>query len=175
MNGKILKYLDAILQFSVAGALLGVSMKVMHWPYATLVLICSSAIFALIYPIKFWFVKEKRTTDYLKLVLALFWGIGTLLTSLNVAYSSLINYITLGVFLIWFLFRGIEKNSGISSVLFILSVIFVGLGCIFRFLQWPGVPILFGIGILIGCLWVVIGLFSPKHKNKSEIDDIGKS
>lgn len=175
MTEKTLKFLDAILQISVAGALLGVSMKVMHWPYATIILVCSSIIFAVTYPIKFWFIKEKRTTDYLKLILALFWGIGTLLSSLNVAYSSLINYVTLGVFLIWFLFRGIEKNSGISSVLFILSVIFVGLGCIFRIMHWPGVPILFGLGILIGCLWVVIGMFNPKPKKNSEIDDIGKS
>ncbi|NQY06147.1 MAG: hypothetical protein HRT68_08195 [Flavobacteriaceae bacterium] len=175
-KNSIHKIINIILEMAVAAALLGICFKVMNWPYAKPILIVASLTFALLYPIKFLITKERKTSDYLKLILAVFWGVGTLFATLELKYSSLLNYITLGVFLLWFLFKGIDRDKGVSGILFIISVILVGLGCIFRIMHWPGVAILFGLGILTGCLWVVIGLFKkPEEKKRDEIDEIGKS
>ena len=177
-NSTIIKLIDTALQVAVAAALLGVSFRVMHWPYATLILVVSSVSFACLYPIKFTLNSQKKTSDYFKLVLALTWGLGTLFSSLELQYSNLMNYLALGIFLLWFLFNGLRKDGGISGILFIISAVFVGLGCLFRFMHWPGISVLFGIGILTGCLWVVIGMFlksSEEDEEQDEIDEIGKS
>lgn len=169
------KNIDSFLQICIAFVLFGVVSKVKQWPNHEIILLSASGLFTLVYPFSFYLIQNKKTIDYIKLALAIIWGLATISSTLKLPYSDTISYITLGIFVLWFFFRNIKQENRVSTVLFTLSVLGVLIGSLFNFLGWEGGGILLSSGIVFGCIWALLGfLKKPQHKT-DDIDNIGKS
>lgn len=173
---KTRKNIEALLQVCIGFILYAVLSKIMHWPNGELILLISSTCFLLIYPVYFWLKETKKKIDFVKLALALLWGLATIFSTLDLPYSNILSYLAFGAFIVWFFMNGLKKENRVSSVLFILSAFSIFLGSIFKLMHWQGAAILLITGIVLGSIWAIIGFLKKSdEKEKDEIDNIGKS
>lgn len=152
---------------SIAVLFFGFLCKIMHWPFAGLLIISAISILIVLSAIKFWFKPDKQKVDYLKAILIFFWAVNGMIymvidRSLMLPFKAL----SWGSFIAWllvlgyqFIFENDEKKFGQSkktrytNVIFNVGAVTIVLGAIMKIFHWPGAGIMLVVGIGLGAIW----------------------
>lgn len=173
MNTKILTF---PLRIALIVLIFGVLFKVMHWSYASQLLLIGSVSIGLLYTIRFFYKREKSKLDYVKLALILLWVFNYLIKVFHLFYVPYIFEILLLILIIyWFIVEGMsyfinrkfKKNRFLKVVYYILiglTMFAQFLGIIFKIQHWPYGSLLFIIGILMLNILLIFDYFLVDRK-----------
>ena len=106
------KILKTPLRVSLVVLLLGMTAKILQWPFAKEVMLASFFAIGILYTIRFWKKIEKQYIDYVKLILVLFWTINGVLRILHFQYTLFFQIVTAITFVIWFIMEGTAYFHG---------------------------------------------------------------
>ncbi len=166
------------LSLSIAIAIFGILFKIMHWPFAMVLLLCGCAGIALSYALRFYNKQPKRLLDYTKLLLLIFflfhytfkifhWSYGSIFTRLTQIFLviSVLLYIR-DVFFIEPNQENIDppekmkrKNETLSYFLYGIAAFGIIVGAQFKILHWEFNFINGNVLLAIGLLAVIASLF----------------
>lgn len=164
------------LRIALSILIIGSLFKIMHWPYANLIMVCAFSIIFIAYPLRFWKKSNKLLVDYIKLLGVCVWTIRGVFSILHLNYSDVLTLLTLLFFGAWVVLEALnyikpeqEQNSKLSvvetitSLIFAFGAVFVIFGFAFKILHWPYANILLIIGLCSAALWFLKDLFTkPK-------------
>lgn len=165
-------FIVRLLRLTIPIFILGVLFKIMHWPYASFLILISVVLLVLLYPIRFYLKKEKRVIDYSKLFLLIAFPISYYLKVFHYPTPLFLTIISLVSFYSWILLEFIDlynkhenKNDSfkvfpfkIQSLLFIIILV----GVIFRIFHFPNSTPILITGFLLLFLYFLIDTFKPK-------------
>lgn len=168
MNTKILTF---PLRIGLIILIFGALFKVMHWPYATQLMLIGGVTIGILYTIRFLYKKEKSKLDYVKLALILLWVFSYLIKAFHLFYLPYIFEILLLVlFIYWFIVEGVyylknrkfKKNKFLRIVYYILigiTMLSLFFGITFKIQHWPYGALLFTLGVLMLSMLLIFDYF----------------
>ena len=171
MNTIQSKTFGLLLRVCISVLLLGALFKIMHWPYASIVMLLSISGILILYPLRFCFITEKSTMDYVKLALVVLWCLNYLTKVFHLYQLPLFfNIVLLLLFIWWFINEGFSglnlgniKIKGVLKLFYIAIVIFafgcIVLGAVFKIQHWPYSNLLFVIGVTLTSILVTLDHF----------------
>jgi len=171
------KILRAPLRMCISILFIGIMFKIMHWPFANILIIAPIVIIAILYPFRFAYKKQKLPIDFVKLFLVLFWALNAIFTLLHWPYAMVFRTIAFVLLMTWLTFEGLnyfdinlkdssEKNRSkfFSIVLFILAAFFIMIGSAFKMMHWPGTGLFMIFGFIFAVVWVIKDLILTKDQ-----------
>jgi hypothetical protein len=174
------KILSIPLRISVAILLLGMLLRILHWSYASQILLIAFVALGLLYIIRFWKKSEKKFLDYVKLILITFWSVNGIFHMLNLPYVLFFQIVIAITFLIWFVMEGTayfldeeRKSKNNRSKVFwnfamVIGTIAIIAGSLLNLLEWQfAIPLLI-IGILIVAAYILKDVFDKNKINKED-------
>ncbi len=167
------------IRAALAALSMGMLMRVLQWPYASGIIFTSFAAILVLYMIRFLRKKEKKSLDYIKMALVLFWTTNGLLRILDVPYTLFFQIGTALTFIAWFTMEGTAyfmdqdrkaKNSMIDIIwnfVMVIGVLTIILGGLMHLLSWDySIPTL-TVGLTIVTSFILKDIFgSPKTQKK---------
>ena len=157
MNSKILTF---PLRLALIILIFGELFKIMHWPYANMLMLIGGVSIGILYTIRFIFKTEKSKLDYVKLAMILIWVFSYLVKVFHLFYVPFVfETLLLILFIYWFFVEGIDyfksrtytKNKflkGIYYAFIVIAIVTLFSGILFKIQHWPYGSILFTFGIL---------------------------
>ena len=160
----------------------------MLWPFHTELVFVSVVGLMLFYSFRFYNKVEKDFVDHIKLFFVIGWSLNAINGVLYIialpAFFSLLPYVVL----IWLLItRGVsytelfgelrlkKMNKTLYTVVFLISVVNIFLGVLFRIMHWFHASIMLIIGLLLFSMIVILDYFIREYPiDQNEIDEIGK-
>lgn len=106
MTTPVNKVLKIPLRISLVALLIGMAMRMLHWPYAAGVLFVSFAAVLILYAVRFVKKKPKLPVAYIKMLLVLSWTTNGLLRVLDFPYTLFFQIATALMFIVWFAMEG---------------------------------------------------------------------
>ncbi|NRD22195.1 hypothetical protein HNV10_03015 [Winogradskyella litoriviva] len=179
MPNKILTF---PLRLSLIILIFGALFKIMHWPYATQLMLIGEVLIGILYSIRFIKKVDKSKLDYVKLSLILIWVFSYLIKAFHLFYIPFLFEILLVIlFIYWFFVEGIDyfrnrkyrSNKFIKGIYYVFIVVtFLTLGCgiIFKIQHWPYGAILFTLGVLQLSMLLIFDYFIIDRSQKNRID-----
>lgn len=168
MNLKILTF---PLRLALIILIFGALFKVMHWPYANILMLIGGVLIGILYTIRFFFKKEKSKLDYIKLAMILVWVFSYLVKAFHLFYVPYVfEVLLLILFIYWFLVEGIyylknrtyRKNKFLKAIYYffiVLTILTLFFGVIFKIQHWPYGAILFTLGALQANILLILDYF----------------
>ncbi|WP_373517583.1 hypothetical protein [Pricia sp.] len=174
------KILTTPLRIAISILLLGMLSRILHWPYATEIIVAAFVSVGLLYPFRFWKKPDKHFLDYTKLILVVFWATNGIFRALDFTYSLFFQIIIAISFLIWIILEGTAyfldedrkaKNNRIqvlwNCAMVIGTFAIIG-GSLLNILGWPFAIPLMVFGILVIVAFILKDIFTS---NKLEKED----
>lgn len=174
------KTLKTPLRVTLACLIVGMLMRILHWPYAGGIILVSFFTIAILYSIRFSKKTEKKPVDYIKMVLVLFWTTNGALRILDFPYTMLFQIGTAISFIVWFAMEGtayfmdhdrkatnsiIEVAWNFAMVIGVLTIICGGL---MHLLKWEySIPTLTA-GLTIVTAYILKDIFVSAKKEKKD-------
>ncbi|WP_298475859.1 hypothetical protein [uncultured Maribacter sp.] len=176
------KILKIPIRITIAALLAGMLSRVLNWPYAFEIILISFCSLSILYAIRFYKKEEKKTVDYVKMTLVLFWTTNGILNLIDFPYTLFFQIVTGITFITWFVMEGTAyfmdedrraKNSltqifwNIAMLIGTLAIIF---GSLLKILDWQYAIPLLTVGILIIASYILKDLFimqSPEEKDQN--------
>lgn len=168
------------LRSALAVLLMGMVMKVLQWPYASGIIFISFSAILFLYTIRFLKKEEKKTIDFIKMGLVLFWTTHGLLRILDFKHTLFFQIGTVITFIAWFAMEGTSyfmdqkrktKNSLtdiIWNFVMVLGVLTIILGGLMHLLNWDySIPTL-TIGLTIVTSFILKDIFSPPKSREED-------
>lgn len=165
------KVLTLPLLLAIAGIFVGALFMLMHWPYGRAIVIASCLAIVLMYPIRFARKRAKAPVDYLKLIFVLSGSIRGVFIMLHWPYKwvwtslSALSFLGLA-YLMGPAFFGIRETSSsghksnrLAYTVFVLSLILIMSGLLFRIMHWPMATEQLFAGLAMGGLWYILSSF----------------
>ncbi len=174
------KILTTPLRIAISVLLLGMLSRILHWPYATAIIVSAFVTIGLLYPFRFWKKPEKHFLDYTKLILVVFWATNGIFRALDFTYSLFFQIIIAISFLIWIILEGTAyfldedrkaKNSKMQvlwNFAMVIGTFAIIAGSLLNILGWEFAIPLMVIGILIIVAFILKDFFTS---NKLEKED----
>ncbi|MFK7832164.1 MAG: hypothetical protein AB8B52_02705 [Winogradskyella sp.] len=151
MNSKILTF---PLRIALIILIFGALFKVMHWPYAAILMFIGSVSLGLLYAVRFLKKQHKIKLDYVKFALISLWIINYLVNAFHlVALPYILEALIIILFVWWF----IEEGVYYLCIGLTVSALFFAL--IFKIQHWPYGALLFTIGILMLNMLLIFDYF----------------
>lgn len=175
MQNKILTF---PLRVSLIVLIFGALFKIMHWPYANILMLIGSSLIALLYSIRFIVKKNKECLDYIKVVMILLWIITYINSALHVFNLLYVfELVLLILFIYWFIVEGgyyfknrnYKKNAFFKAFYFLLisvTIFALFFGILFKIQHWPYGAFLFTIGILLMSILLIYDYFLIDRNTK---------
>lgn len=174
------KILRTPLRIFIALFLIGVLIRVLHWPYADEILLGSFFGIGILYCIRFWKKQEKRFVDYVKLVLVVFWTVNGIFRILDFSYTLIFQVIIAVSFLTWFFLEGTayfldedrRARNSINQIIWNCAMVagtlaIIG-GSLLNILQWRfAIPLLVA-GVLVVAAYILKDVFATTSKLEKE-------
>jgi len=165
----------SVLGISAAAYVVGALFKIMHWPFAGIIVVVALTAIAISSVLYFSSKLEKSYIDQLAIVGIPLWAAHTLLRLTRAPYQS---EIRIGLFVIALLYVGYlvfkwyrdDKSKGIRGInlersSFVLGAILVAVGALFKIQHWPlAGPILIS-GLCVLCMNFLLSMFSKGDKD----------
>ena len=174
------KILRTPLRILITLFLIGVLMRVLHWPYASEVLLSSFFGIGILYCFRFWKKKEKRFVDYVKLVLVIFWTANGIFRIMDFPYTLVFQIVIAVSFLTWFFLEGTayfldedrRARNSISQIIWncamVAGTLAIIAGSLLNILQWRfAIPLLIA-GIAIVAVYILKDAFSSSKLEKED-------
>jgi membrane protein implicated in regulation of membrane protease activity len=168
------------IRAALAALLMGMLMRVLHWPYAAGIIFSSFAAVLILYTIRFSRKNDKKTIDFIKMALVLFWTTNGLLRILDFPYTLIFQIGTALTFIAWFAMEGTSyfmgkdrkvKNSLIDIIwncVMVIGVLTIILGGLMHLLSWDyAIPTL-TVGLTIVTSFILKDIFSPPKAQKKD-------
>ena len=168
------------LRAALSTLLLGMVMKVLHWPYAEGIVFTSFAAVLFLYTLRFSKKKKIKSIDIIKMALVLFWTMNGLLRILDFQYTLIFQIGTGLTFIAWFAMEGTSYFMGknrksensitdiIWNFIMVIGVLTLILGGLMHLLNWNhSIPTL-TIGLTIVTSYILKDMFSPQKSSKEE-------
>jgi len=163
-----LKVIGFFIRLLLALFIIGILFKIMHWPFANILILASSLGIIILYPIRFYLNNNKETLNYVKLFLVPLWFVLYVSKTLHLINTPrILNIILLVLFGWWFVLEGTSyfkdkplKNNRFTKALyyiFLLSTIsLVIIGFLFKLQHWPYGALILTIGMLSASILVIV-------------------
>lgn len=178
------KILKTPLRASLCTLLLGILSRFMSFPYASGIIFASFAAILILYTLRFAEKHEKKSIDFVKMILVLFWTTNGLLRLLEFEYTIVFQIGTALMFVTWFAMEGTayfmdnqlktKQNKTadlIWNILMIIGVLIIIFGGIMHLLSIESASTLLTIGLTIVTIYILKDIFSPETaKNKDNIN-----
>jgi hypothetical protein len=174
------KILGTPLRIFVALFLIGILMRVLHWPYANEVLLGSFFGIGILYCFRFWKKNEKRFVDYVKLVLVIFWTVNGIFRIMDFPYTLVFQIVIAVSFLTWFFLEGTayfldedrRARNSISQIIWncamVAGTLAIIAGSLLNILQWRfAIPLLIA-GIVMVAVYILKDAFSNSKLEKED-------
>lgn len=174
------KVLKTPLRVSLVILLLGMTAKILQWPFAKEIMLFSFFAIGILYTIRFFKKAEKQYIDYVKLILVLFWTTNGLLRILDFPYTLFFQIVTAITFVIWFIMEGTAyfmdedrraKNT-LSHILWnctlVLGTLGVICGSLLKILHWDYSVHLLSLGITMVAAYILKDVFLPNSTEDEE-------
>lgn len=171
------------IRAALATLLIGLVMRVLHWPYATGIIFTSFAALLILYIIRFFKKEEKNTIDFIKMALVLFWTTNGLLTILKFPYTLVFQIGTALTFIAWFAMEGtayfMDKDRKIRNsvteiiwnFVMVIGVLTIILGGLMHLLSWEySIPTL-TVGLTIVTSYILKDIFSSPKAQKEDVNN----
>ena len=162
MNDKLI---IKALRISISLIILASLFKLMHWPFANVIIISGLGGIVFFYPFRFFFKEEKRTIDYVKLVFLISFPINAYLMLFHLPTPSLLPIISFGAFVLWIalelndFYNNKEQSGTIKTFPFgILSIIvlFLFMGAFYKLMHFPYANVIVITGFTFLTLYFLI-------------------
>ncbi len=166
------KVLTLPLRLALSAAIFGILFKFQHWPYGNEIVLITSSIIAILYSIRFVLKKEKVVLDYIKLALILCWAFNYINSTFHfINVNTIFNYILLILFGFWFINEGttyFSKNRKLKDikdlktgyyVAWIITIIPLMFGILFKIMHWPYGALLSTLGFLFLSIMILVDYF----------------
>ncbi|MGC1516621.1 MAG: hypothetical protein WA810_13680 [Maribacter sp.] len=174
---KILKY---PLRVALATLVLGMLMRLLHWPYAPGIIFTSFATILILYIGRFIKKEDKKPIDLIKMALVLFWTTNGIIRILDFPYTLFFQVGTAINFIAWFVMEGtsyfMDKDRSIKNSLteiiwnfvMLIGVLTIISGGLMHLLSWNySIPTL-TVGLTIVTCYILKDIFSPAKEVKEE-------
>ncbi|WP_273567009.1 hypothetical protein [Maribacter halichondriae] len=174
------KILKTPLRISIAVLLVGMTAKIMQWPFAKEIMLISFVAIGILYTARFWKKSEKQYVDYVKLILVMFWTTNGILRILDFPYTLFFQIVTAITFVIWFVMEGTAyfmdedrraKNT-LSHILWNCTLVAGTLGIIcgslLKILYWEYATHLLSLGITMVAAYILKDIFLPSSTEDEE-------
>jgi len=170
------KILTSFIKIEISILIIGVLFKIMHWPYASLLLLSSFGSIMILYVIRFLYKSPKVFLDFIKVSFVLSWAIHGILFICILPYKLPFAMIAIISF-----FMGIvvmintdhlekfdksrvnTKTQSIYPLIGSFAAIFIAIGFLFKMFHFPGTTILILAGIVCCIAWGFISLSSKRN------------
>lgn len=177
------KILKNQLRAALATLVIGLLIRVLHWPYAGGIIFISFAAILTLYTVRFIKKEEKKSVDVIKMTLVLFWTTNGLLTILDFPYTMFFQVGTALTFIAWFAMEGTSyfmdndrslKNSLteiIWNFVMVIGVLTIILGGLMHLLSWEySIPTL-TVGLTIVTCYILKDIFASPKSQKEDISN----
>ncbi|MGI9550038.1 MAG: hypothetical protein ACR2MT_02470 [Aurantibacter sp.] len=174
------KILGTPLRILIALFLIGILMRVLHWPYAKEVLMVSFFGIGVLYCFRFWKKQEKRFVDYVKLTLVIFWAANGIFRIMDFPYTLVFQVVIAVSFVTWFFLEGTayfldedrRARNSIAQIVWncamVAGTLAIIAGSLLNILQWPfAIPLLVA-GIAIVAVYILKDAFSTSKLEKED-------
>lgn len=174
------KTLKTPLRVALACLIVGMLSRIVNWPYAGGIIFVSFFTILILYAIRFSRKDPKKSVDYIKMVLVLFWTTNGLLRILDFPNTVIFQIGTALCFIVWFAMEGtayfmdqdrkstntlVEIAWNFAMVVGVLTIIAGGL---MQLLQWEfAVPTL-TTGLTIVTAYILKDIFNSEKKEKKD-------
>ena len=160
------KKISLPLRICLSILLLGTLFKIMHWPNAYQIITIAITGILILYPIRFFFKKEKETMDYIKVIMIILWCLNYLL-GFNQVFGFSVLIILFGWWLLtestnYFNNNQLTLSNSAQNVYYgfiIISIGSIAFGTIFKVLHWPYGNLLFMLGVLLASILLIVDYF----------------
>ncbi len=167
------------ISIAVAILVIGIVLKIMHWPFSEWFLLIGSGGLAFFYLLRFLSKPQKVFLDYVKLSLVIAFSIRAVVVLFHLPGKIIVSIIflaLLGLFVImggmpYLIGEGEDSKTAFESknyaVLIKSGLVIVGatsivLGAIFKIMHWPGAGPLLVVGLVITAAWAIVDLLFTK-------------
>jgi hypothetical protein len=161
---------------SIAIMLIGMTLKIMHFPYAVQIMVGAFVAIAALYLVRFLGKKTKKFLDIVKLVLVTFWTLHGVLIILHLPYRFPVQIAAWIAVITWFFLEGVSyvdknkddeakessKSLPISKIINVIGGVAIGvtfMGVLFKLQHWPFATIFIVGGLALGSIWVIKEMF----------------
>ena len=168
------KILTFPLRLSIAFLLLGLLSHILHFDYSELMVTAAFSAIIILYPNRFHKKANKKTLDWIKLILVVSWSFNGIWTILHLPYKLPFQILAAISGIIWLVMEGLfyfgssETTEGnrtkktISNILFALAAVLITIGVLLKILHWPNSTIILISGVLFAVAWLVADPFLSK-------------
>ncbi len=169
------KILSTPIRFTFIIVVIGYLMRIQKWPGSFIIICIGLALTAVLYFIRFVKKPEKRSLDYIKLIVAIMACLTIMLLVFNLPYGKIALFVLFLSSVTWLIIEIIDRHEkgmnesnllGISSPLGIIAFILTILGFVFKIMFWPLADLLLFTGLGITVLWYIFDLFFLNHVKK---------
>ena len=171
------------IRAAIASLLIGMVMRILHWPFSKGIIFISFAAILILYALRFFKKEEKKSVDLIKMALVLFWTTNGLLTILDFTHTLFFQIGTAFTFIAWFAMEGTSyfmskegdaKNS-ITEIIWnfvmVIGVLTLICGGLMHLLNWEySIPTL-TLGLTIVTGYILRDIFTAPKKNKDDINN----
>ena len=173
------KALKIPIRITIVALLIGMLSRVLNWPYAFEIILASFVSLMALYSFRFYKKENKKTVDYVKMVLVLSWTTNGILKLLDFPYTLFFQIATAITFVTWFIMEGTSyfmdedrkvKNS-ITQILWnvamVIGTLAIIAGSLLNVLDWEyAIPLLsLGITIIMSYILKDIFMTQPAEEN----------
>jgi len=182
------KKLNFPLRLSMALYVISLLFHVMRWPLNEKLTVVSVIGLLLFYSFRFYNKPTKDFIDHIKLFFVILWSLTTINKSLHLIYLPDL-YGFLPYFILFWLMmikrvsytnlfgelRLRNKEKAIYAIVFIIAVVGIFSGALFKIMHWPYGSILLIIGLFLFSVIIIVDYFVRDYPiDQNEIDQIGK-
>lgn len=172
-NKKVLKI---PLRISLVALLIGMTMRMLDWPYAAGVLFISFLAVGILYTIRFSKKENKQPVAYVKMILVLFWTTNGLLRIMDFPYTLMFQIGTAITFVTWFAMEGTAyfmdedrkaRNSTVEifwNFAMVVGVLTIIGGGLMHLLEWEYSITTLTVGLSIVTAYILKDVFSPSKE-----------
>lgn len=182
------KKLSLPLRLCIAFYVISILFDLLHWPLRAKLILVSVLGLLLFYSFRFYNKAIKGLVDQIKLFFVIIWSLNAINKSLHlIILPDFFGFLPYAVLLWLILIKGISytelfgtlklknKQKTIYTLVFLIAVINIFLGVLFKIMYWPFASILLIIGLVLFSSIIIIDYFIREHPiDISEIEEIGK-
>ena len=159
-----------LIRLSLSIVIIGILFKIMHWSYSQALMTIGLGLIVLLYPIRYYFKKNKRLIDHVKLVLGICLPIHYYVNVFHLPSFFLLTILSFGAFIFWLileLYEMYQNNTNKSLKVFpfgILSIniFFVLFGIFFKLWHYPNANLILILGFVLLFAYFIVDTFKLK-------------
>lgn len=160
-----------LIRLSFAIIIIGILFKIMHWPYSQALLTLGVGIIVILYPVRFYFKKEKKLIDYIKLLLLIIFPLVWYLRLFHLPFPYFFSPISAILFISWIvlelyqIYKGENTKNSFSVFPFDIQTLIIGiilLGAFFNLWHYPQANYVLIVGVLFLFAYFIIDTFKQK-------------